>query len=382
MTLTILVSFSLLALVVTARPILPNDAPQSIRSSIEVQNAVQAIFESHTGHPPDCLTCDGEQDVRISLTSSEEQDAYLARLEDLDAIKAVLPLGADGAPTEDEKQLYEILTNLKDTGSLNDLDGGERPLPQDELSAHPEEDAALDTEPVDSVPAEMPLPDAFASPPLVVLAVSCVAALLTLVFVSAGLYTVHYLRTSVLTSDLAWEMLPRLEKRAGLDDDHNDLDDDGYPEEKKVLLIPGAEADLPQVADVALAAGDEPRDPSEKPAASDAHEPAPEDEDSDEKFHDAPEPSLLFVGADAPSPPRIVIETHPDPALLPLPTSAPSTPLPSPVRRPLQMREAAPASPVSRPAWSLRAADAPRSASPLRPRRTTSPALYSPTTRL
>lgn len=74
MTLTILMSFSVLALVVTARPILPNDAPQpcvhNTFSQLQydyltyecrepptpaIHDVVQAIFQSRTQYARSCL---------------------------------------------------------------------------------------------------------------------------------------------------------------------------------------------------------------------------------------------------------------------------------------------------------------------------------------
>ena len=53
-----------------------------------------------------------EQDVQIHLTSAEAQSAYLSALDGLDAVKAVVPIGADGVLSEDEKQLYDLLAQV------------------------------------------------------------------------------------------------------------------------------------------------------------------------------------------------------------------------------------------------------------------------------
>ncbi|KAI0633942.1 hypothetical protein C8Q77DRAFT_1217310 [Trametes polyzona] len=378
MTLNILVSFSLLALVVTARPI--SDAPQSVRKSLQVQNAVQAILASRTGQRPDYLAHDSEQDVHISLTSDEEQSAFLSRLEDLDAIKAVIPLNVDGAPSEDEKQLYDILKSLQNTGSsLDDLDGGERPLHADvvstDTSSSQDPAEAEDTSPEYTTAG---FPDLYTSPPLIVIAVSCIVAFLSMLCIGAGLYALNHLKSFMLKSDLAWDILPRLERRVGLDGP-DDIDVGGnngtapLPEKRRLLssdvLLP-----LPLVVSEKL-----PDDLNEKALGQD---PDSDGDEPDEKFEDAPEHSLLFLDPDLPpqyeqqpgSVPRIIIDSHPDPDFLPLPEHPQSTPFATPLRSPLanpsrsparhalppQMREVSrPSSPTTKPLWSLRAADAP-----------------------
>ncbi|KAI0759280.1 hypothetical protein BD413DRAFT_598300 [Trametes elegans] len=376
MTLNILVSFSLLALVVTARPI--SDAPQSVKKSLKVQNAIQAIFESRTGERPDCLSCNGEDGVHITVISPEEQLAALSRLQDIDAIKAVLPLNLDDTPTEDEQQLYDILKDLKSTESnLEDVDGGLRPLPEASLTAmeaHADPENTTDESDYPTVG----IPDIPASPPLIVLAISSVAALLALLCISAGLYALNHVRSFFLNSALAWDVLPRLERRIGLDGpDHLNVDGgsggggDTLPE-KHTLLRPGCLLPLPPLPAE--------KDPDEK---HNFVEPSTDEgDDIDEKFEDAPEHSLLFLDTDL-SPkydtafevPQIIIDdAHDDPDLLPLPdmpTAQPTpfstplrTPLVSPVRSPArrvpQMRERQPSpTPASKPLWSLRAADAP-----------------------
>ncbi|KAI0326399.1 hypothetical protein GY45DRAFT_1310594 [Cubamyces sp. BRFM 1775] len=380
MTLNILVSFSLLALVVTARPI--PDAPPSVRKSLEVQNAIQAIFASRTGQRPEFWPHAEDEDVHISLTSSEEQSAFLSRLRDIDAVKAVIPLNVDGNPSEDEKQLYDILKGLKDSASgssLQDLDGGERPLPEDPATAVDATDADADAsqEPSQEEYPSIGLTNFYTSPPLIVIAVSCLAAFLSLLCIGLGLYALNRFQSFMLKSDLAWDILPRLERRVGLDgpDDIHVRTGSAIQQPEKRRLLP-ANAPLPPPVEFQ----DEKKD--DRLLADD---PSTDEEDLDEKFEDAQEHSLLFLDTDLPpqySPkpelPRIVIEEHADPDLLPLPdiptASGQSTPFSTPLRNPgqlasptrsparrtPQMRELQSSpTPASKPLWSLRAADAP-----------------------
>lgn len=325
---------------------------------------------------PDCLTCE-EDDIFVSLTTSEEQSALLSNLEDLDAVKAVIPLNIDGTPTQDEKQLYEILKNLKSTGSLEDIDGDILSVPDDADSVAAteavSEDAASPDEPSQEIPA-VTFADLYSSPPVIVIAVSCIAALFAVFCIGAGLYAYNHATTFMIKSGLAWDVLPRLEKRVGLDtsrDDENGGNRAPLPEKRRIRY----DAPLPPVNIFDEKTSEE---LNEKLVDIDS-----DDGDVDaEKFHDAPEHSLLFLDPDLPPQyeprpdiPRIVVEEHADPDLLPLPdmSSDQSTPFATPLRTPLasptrsparrapQMREVQ-SSPTlsSKPSWSLRAADAPQ----------------------
>ncbi|ETW77073.1 hypothetical protein HETIRDRAFT_411470 [Heterobasidion irregulare TC 32-1] len=227
MTLTVLVSFSFLALVVTARPIVPND--DSFDSAYvrpaEVQNAVQAIFVSRfKDSVPDCLNCD-EDDFHIRLTSAQEQDAYLSQL-DVGAVKALVPLGDNGVLSEDEKRLYEMLGGSE---TLEDVEGDGWPLA---VSEHATSDVSASPEVVDGrgselsaaeeiVDSETPpesvmipnLPATTTSRPLLVLAFSCTVALLAVFCVGAFLYILQTTRRQILACRTAWDLLPHLEKQ-------------------------------------------------------------------------------------------------------------------------------------------------------------------------
>ena len=308
----------------------------------------------------------------------------LSRIQNIDAVKAVIPLSIDGVPSEDEKELYEILKTFQGaSSSLEDIDGDLRPLPEDAslTSADtPSEDDARPLEDASQVGPVVSFGDMYTLPPIVVLTVSCIAALLAVICVGAGLYAYNHANSIMIKSGLAWDVLPRLEKRLGLDTPHDDNAAGGTPVPEKHRLL--GDAPLPPMHAFPEPSGD---DLDEKGLLVDASEPLSDDDDLDEKFHDAPEHSLLFLDPDQapqyesrPDVPRIVVEEHPDPDLLPLPeTSADAstpfaTPLPTPARTPQptlpqsparhepQMREVQ-ASPTlsSKPLWSLRAADAP-----------------------
>ncbi|OCH90822.1 hypothetical protein OBBRIDRAFT_567986 [Obba rivulosa] len=392
MTLTILVSVSLLALVVTARPLVPPDGPELADPPVDIQSAVQAIFQSRTGHPPECLAqaCKDEQDIRVHLTSSEEQDAYLSQLDGLDAIRAIVPLGLDGVLSDEEKELYQLLSHSKGetSGSLDELDGGISELPPDSVSPHA--DGALVAEgEVDDVRDDASAAEALSadvlelvkSPPLLVIALSACAALLVLLCVSVVLYTTHYVRTRVLASDLAYKIISEGAKPRRGGGGAPGAGEKGTLPEKRVLLLDAERADMIYTSDPAPVLDEEAGELLVSLS----------DEEDNEKFEDAQEHSLLFLPADAPhrapTPelPRILIEEHPDPGLASLPHTPYSTPPPGPLltlrspspapsaRRSLEMREISrPAS----PAWSRRASEAspltlsapPRPESPSSPR--------------
>lgn len=318
---------------------------------------------------PDYLPNESDDDIHISLTSTEEQSAFLSRLEDLDAVKAVIPLNVDGNPSEDEKELYDILKSLQNTSSsLQDLDGDAPSLAEDVAvsAAAPSEESPAVEESSQDYPS-VGAPDLYTSPPVIVIAVSCIAAFFSLLCIGAALYALSHLKSFVLKSDLAWDILPRLERRVGLDGPDDMNVGGGAPPPEKRLILDGDALLVPEKITEEL---------NEKypPPA-----PVLDDDDPDEKFEDAPEHSLLFLDPDLPPEyeplpalPQIVIDSHPDPDLHPLPEHDQPTPFATPLRTPLatpprsparqapQMREL-PSSPslTSKPLWSLRASDAP-----------------------
>lgn len=311
--------------------------------------------------------------MQIHITSSEEQHAYLSSLDNLDEIKAILPLGSGGVFTEEEKKLYNIISDSQKGSRLDDLDGGIR-IPQDmtprtrdalELPAESDENVEVNEKDVSSTSSH--IKHVLSSPPLLVLAVSCIAALLAVLCVGVALYITSYLRPSLLSSELAWNILPQLERQLaprGSNDGIGGQKEVQYDEKTGALVVrqPGQER--------ARSIGTEEVKTQEETLDLISFD----DDELEEKFHDAEDRPLLFSD-NHPSTPRVhdelprVVVDFADPDFLPLPRSdspfyTPQhtpmhTPPRSPAKPPLQMRAARPGSPVSMPAWSLRAADSP-----------------------
>lgn len=311
----------------------------------------------------ECFACDDEN-IQVHVTSAEEQDAVLSDLDDIDAIKALVPLTEGGPKTEDEKKLYELLTGLStassEAGSLNDLDGGELHLSE----PSPEQPAEAEAQVTDTFDGYRDaLYDAFGLSPVLTLTLSCIAATLALGCFAGLLYLKYLLFGNSDKLGVSADSLSQLEKQDVSGSPTNDATDadDGYGGEKLGLLFLDVEAPEPSVV---VTSSDE-NVFDEK--AEGLYYPS-DDEDLHEKFHDAVGTASPLVFA-SPGLPRIHIE-HSDPDCLPLPingTSTPySTPPPTPPRSALRrlpsqlsMRDASPSSPLSKPAWSLRASDAP-----------------------
>jgi hypothetical protein len=111
-------------------------------------------------------------------------------------VKAVLPLSADAASPEDSAALREVLEHAGVRASLDELEGGVRPVlvgAEDALS----EDAAQEKNATDAEQSEEPEPVHQAksgflrTSPVLSLALSASAALLGLGCVSLGLYAYH-----------------------------------------------------------------------------------------------------------------------------------------------------------------------------------------------
>lgn len=202
---------------------------------------------------------------------------------------------------------------------------------------------------------------------LLILVFSWATALISLGCVSAGLYVICRVRKRMLASNMAWELLPILEKRKYF---HPDIErgDIGAPKNEKfqILFLEGpprpstanlddTEEEKQEHYEMANDSFSDVGDPDTSPI--DPGSPIPMT--SFDKTEAAVEPgdSIPFIFIGAPN-------DSPDPDYLPLPCSPtpystpPPTPPRSPIRRPLQMREASPFAPVSKPAWSIRASDA------------------------
>ncbi|CCL98731.1 uncharacterized protein FIBRA_00736 [Fibroporia radiculosa] len=372
MTLTILVSFSLLALVVTARPILPGDAPDRLtNSSDEIHNAVQAIFQTRASRREDCLNCHN-QDVRVHLTSPQVQQMYLSELDGLDAVKAVISLDPSDL-SSDEKELFSLIHG-QNTESLDDIDGSERPVQNEMQPTHVETETGsekAETTSIDDGLLASPLE--FFTSPLFFLTLSCIVALLSLMCVTAGLYAAYCTRLSFIGSHVIgalWSIMgthpthDRLVKSAG-------TDEEGFPEKPSHASLE-SKSDEEEKVEMLGPLEDELSELDGDPLLFDG------ETGSEEIFQDCQENLLLFPFTGKPEDlntheSRIVSEDCVDPELLPLPISptpflTPEAPpsrslASSPDPRNVQMREIT-ESPVSKPAWSLRAADSPSFAIP------------------
>ncbi|TCD69773.1 hypothetical protein EIP91_006309 [Steccherinum ochraceum] len=383
---TILVSSALLALVVNANPIQRRqDAPQ-LDASAALQDVVQAIFHSSARQSLECLSCEKEEDIHAQTV--EEQAAVLSALDDLDAVKAVAPIALDGVLTDDEKKLYDLLASPRPYAKLDDLEGHTAEL-QDVDAAAEELDLSADTsEPTNDEALFVNLQQYMPESQVLVLTFSCIAALLAMGCIGVGLYALHYFRKKA-GLELSWELMPRVEARDAVEIVVDDDFASRLYDQKHRMSTSDVSQHRPDITPLDF--GSPIRSPQSRRATpavlsldsddeSDAEE--SDEEDLDEKFHDAEE--VPFYSWNVASSekvadvPVILIEDHADPDYmpLPLPWSAPtfrpptpySTPPPTPPRTPhrrmVEMREAnasisRPASPVSKPAWSVRASDAP-----------------------
>ena len=311
----------------------------------------------------------GENKVRVRVTSPKEQSAYLAQLDEI-AVKAIVPLTDGVVQTDDQRKIYEAL------GSLNDVDGGVHPVvgPDEEVALAAAEIVQLDGETSEDPPspAQSNIPIT-TSPPLVVLLLSCVTALVGLLGVSLALYVAAAVRSRTRASQNAWEMLQGGEKQM----DDNRGWDDGPSSEKSQFLV-DSEPLLVEVPKCLLFDSDVTQSnphhtlmdvrPNkdiytpdlitfEDAVSMDDH---PSDDEGPDDFYDASSdpltPVLNFV-------PELTISHSPEdnsdpplPAMTVMPRSS-TAPIPnSPARQLLQTRELN-SSPISRPAWSLRAGE-------------------------
>ncbi|KAI0301332.1 hypothetical protein BC826DRAFT_1101944 [Russula brevipes] len=133
---TLLVSFSLLALVVTARPIVP---VRDYSQPPEVQDAIKAIFEERTKQSDVDLLGVTQGEVDIHLISDEGQQVVLSQL-DGSAIKALVPLeGTESQIPPEVQRLREMLGGSK---HLDDIEGisSDEPTSGVEVPVHTDEE--------------------------------------------------------------------------------------------------------------------------------------------------------------------------------------------------------------------------------------------------
>ncbi|KAH9990215.1 hypothetical protein BJV74DRAFT_444018 [Russula compacta] len=182
---TLLVSFSLLALVVTARPIAPvSDYSQPA----EVQNAIKAIFEERTKQSNLDLFGFTQSEVDIRLISNEGQQAVLSQL-DGSAVKALVPLGDTESTIPPEVQrLREMLGGSKDLDDIEGASSGE-PTSDVEVAAH----AVEELEPSGLTSTTPPSPRESARI-LTELSLTSLLAVCTLVSLAVVLYALYLIR--------------------------------------------------------------------------------------------------------------------------------------------------------------------------------------------
>lgn len=291
-----------------------------------------------TRSPADCLECNSE-DLRVHLTSAEEQQAYLAQLDD-DDVKALVHLGLNGVHTADEQDLVEILNRLEMER------GRQTPVPDDVVDAvfvRPDAAVAIEdslllagtTDNMDSDRNSTAQTDVQLTRPssirMLVLVASCVAAFLVVSCVAIGLYITEVLRNRVLASRTAWELLPRLEKR-GSDVGGGSRSPASVSGGLRTVLIEGLGIQVVEKMDANMPASSEKLEEStvesEKDPSSLSDSGFSNDDDADEKFHDAESGStygtpLISINS-LPSSPS-VSPSSPAPALPPSPRRTTST---------------------------------------------------------
>ena len=185
---------------------------------------------------------------------------------------------------------------------------------------------------------------------LVVLAFSCIAALLALVCVALTLYVIKSLRSQMLASRTAWELLPRFWRSRSSQEETS-------AKATKHLLSGGQFLLTDRLVDPEGGSAERHdlhmEDKLYFDAVSDMES---ELDDVDEKYQDALDTTPLPLIHDLPLEEHVSHPSHfDDPALPPTGTC----PLDQPTDdRSTVMRELC-SSPVSRPAWSVRAIDSP-----------------------
>lgn len=313
---TLLVSFSLLALVVTARPIVP---VSEYSQPVEVQNAVKAIFEGRTKQSDVDIISFAQDEIDVRLISDEGQQAVLSQL-DGSAVKALVPLeGTENGVLSEVQKLRDMLGGSE---HLNDIEGASEAelTVVDELPV----DAAEESGP--SVLVSAPPSPWEAAHALTRLSLTSLLAVYTVISIAAVLYAFYLIR-GFLPQDEGQE------KQASFEDVES-----GYANEKCSIIREKApalvtatvnEPPLGVLVDIdtdASVAGDE--------------------------FHDA-------IDSDSrASTPRVVPSDLPpivaEPWLVPLPPS----PTSSPLRRVVRLHEDAPVEgALPPPAWAMMVPD-------------------------
>ncbi|KAH9000607.1 hypothetical protein EDB86DRAFT_2904946 [Lactarius hatsudake] len=313
---TLLVSFSLLALVVTARPIVP---VSEYSQPVEVQNAVKAIFEGRTKQSDVDIISFAQDEIDVRLISDEGQQAVLSQL-DGSAVKALVPLeGTENGVLSEVQKLRDMLGGSE---HLNDIEGAS----EAELTVVDELPVDAAEESGSSVLVSAP-PSPWEAAHLTRLSFTSLLAVYTVISIAAVLYAFYLIR-GFLPQDEGQE------KQASFEDVES-----GYANEKCSIIQEMAptlitatvnEPPLGVLVDIdtdASVAGDE--------------------------FHDA-------IDSDSrTSTPRVVPSDLPpivaEPWLVPLPPSPTSSPLRRVRPAPLTMRPVEGALPP--PAWAMMVPD-------------------------
>ncbi|KAJ3559638.1 hypothetical protein NM688_g218 [Phlebia brevispora] len=294
MTVTTLASISLLALVVTAAPLpSPNDASQ-----------VQT---------PKCSGCEQGSEPSIRLASVEEPHDVLPNLADVDAGKDLLSI--DFADSPQDENVPEEVQDVSTPAEI--LDAAERVSADVESSIEVAATPASDVS--NGVVVVKPKFPAL-SPRQITYNLTCVTLGVTVGCIFGLLYLKYMLGSSKRT-------VPDIEA-ASDSKIPGSLDDEeisSYGDEKKQLVVVDSQSSHP---DMDSCSDEEKRALRAEYAPSEADDSS--DEDLDEKFVDAEEPPVLLIDTSVPPVPEIVVQQHPDPELLPLPTARPSTPFCTP----------------------------------------------------
>ncbi|KAF8128965.1 hypothetical protein EV363DRAFT_1451445 [Boletus edulis] len=332
MTINLLVSVSLFALV-TSRPILSSDVDHSdfAPASSTFQTGVQAAFRIHPCK--DDLTSDA---ARFHFQTAKEQIEDHSEL----AKGSVAAITSFQIPSE-EQPLFEALLHQTSDG-------------QDKFDANNEHEPTS-SEPVADDQQEVPSPKHESpSAPLVVLAFSCVAAFLALACTALTLYIIKSLRSQMLVSKTAWELLPRF-WRCPRSQENTSAPVKEHLSCRGSLLLQ-TERLLDVEEESAQRHGSRPGNrPLYFDAVSDMES---EWDDMDEKYHDALDMTPLPPIHDLPLEDNVSRPSHFDDPPLPSMGSNPPDQTTADRSTPSLIRELCSA-PVSRPAWSVRATDSP-----------------------
>ena len=216
---------------------------------------------------------------------------------------------------------------------------------QESFDSNDDEPASSETEKQEALADESP------SAPLIVLMFSCVVAFLALACVTLILYIIKSLRSSMLASKTAWELLPRFRRRPRSEETTGATTKQHLSGGGRLLL------QTEPLLDAEEGVQRHKLHPGDKPLYFDAvSDMESEWDDVDEKYQDALDMTPLPLIRDLP-PDNVSHPSHfDDPPLLSL-GSHPLDPKTADRSTPLMRELCSPL--VARPAWSARAIDSP-----------------------